>query len=171
MKYFLFPSVLLGVMTLASPTYAQFSTFSSNSGSCSNLCLNLDVGSSVDTFGNGFGGFNNGSSNNGIQWKAGVSWRPNAPEVTQVETERTKQRLEENRSLTVALAEALAQNKTELARGLAILLAPRLNYSDYRVLIAELRVGAISNVGNISAAPVQKKAESTNVDSPIIELR
>jgi hypothetical protein len=171
MKYFLFPSVMLGMMTIASPTHAQFSSFSSSSGSCSNLCLNLDVGTSVDNFGSGFGGFNNGSVNNGLQWKAGVSWRPNAPEVTQVETERTKQRLEDNRSLTVALAEALAQNKTELARGLAILLAPRLNYSDYRVLLAELKVGAVNSVGNVSAVPIQKKVESTNVDSAIIELR
>jgi hypothetical protein len=152
MKYFLLAVITLGTISLAAPSHGQFNTGSDN---CANVCVKFDVQSgsvnNLDSF-----GFNNSSSSpsgGNIRWQIGVTWRPNAPEVAQAEAERTKQRLDDNRSLIVALAEAIAQNKTELARGIAIILAPRLNYSDPRILIAELKEGSIprefGNGGNI----------------------
>jgi hypothetical protein len=168
MKYFLISAVILGTNAIITPCYAQFSSFSSGSENCSNLCLKLDVGSAngLDSFSNGF---NNGASNSSssLQWKAGITWRPNAPEVLQGEAERAKQRLEDNRSLTVALAEAIAQNKTELAHGLAILLAPRLNYRDPLLLLAALKEGS----NNMGAALPPSNEVVNSINSNVIELK
>jgi hypothetical protein len=62
-----------------------------------------------------------------------------------------------------------------LARGIAIILAPRLNYADPKQLIAELKEGTI-NIGgpakeatvNISKPPTP---ENINPDNTIIELK
>ena len=157
MKYSLFFCLTLGAMITASfgasPSYAQFTTFpGSSSDSCANFCIKLDVqsastNSGLDSFGFNNSGLNNNSSNGGIRWQIGVAWRPNAPEVIQQEAERVKQKLDDNRSLIIALAESIAQNKPELSRGIAIILAPRLNYTDPKQLIAELKEGTI-NIGN-----------------------
>lgn len=146
MKYFLLSGLWLSLIVIASPSNAQFSTFPGSSDSCSDLCLKLELqsgsGSSYDSF-----GFNNSSSGgSNLRWQMSITWRPNAPEVTQAEAERVKQRLEDNRSLMVALAEAIAQDKPELARGIAIILAPRLNYADPKKLIAEMKEGTM-NIG------------------------
>jgi hypothetical protein len=182
MKYSLFFSLTLGAMITASfsaaPSYAQFTTFPSTSDSCANFCIKLDVQSASTTSLDSFG-FNNSSLNNnngGIRWQIGVAWRPNAPEVIQQEAERVKQKLDDNRSLIIALAESIAQNRPELSRGIAIILAPRLNYADPKQLIAELKEGTI-NIGNTPVkatinAPVAKQEPVVNPgDTPVIELR
>jgi hypothetical protein len=176
MKYFLPFLLTLGAIGIATPSYAQFTTFPSTSESCSNLCIKLDVGSannSIDSF-----AFNNGSSinnTNGIRWQISVNWRPNAPEVTQAESDRARQRLEDNKSLIIALADAIAQNKPELARAIAIILAPRLNYSDPKKLIAELKEGTI-NIGGANNSEIMVQVTPTsdpsiNKNETIIELK
>lgn len=186
MKYTLIPSIILGLITIATPTHAQFSSFSTGADNCSNVCVKVDLGSANNDSSFG-GGFNNGFSSSGdastnntknIKWQVGVVWKPNAPEVAQAEGERTKQKLEDNRSLMTNLADAIAQNKTELASGLAILLAPRLGYSDPRKLIADLKEGSNPKLAKTNIEPkvepkVEPKKEPT-VDvapSTIIELR
>jgi hypothetical protein len=167
MKYFSLFSLTLGAMSIALPSNAQYPTSPINTEGCSPLCVKLDVGSAnsnIDTF-----GINNGSSYNyngssGLRWQLGVTWRPNAPEVTQAEAEKVKQKLDDNRSLINALADAITQNKPELARGIAIILAPRLNYNDPKQLIAEIKEGTI-NIGeptkqamvDISRKPAKEK--------------
>jgi hypothetical protein len=166
----------------ALPSYAQFSTFPTSSDNCSNVCVKLDLGSpgSADSFGFNNGGTSGGSSSN-IRWQASVTWRPNAPEVTQAESERVKQRLEDNKTLITTLADAIAQNKPELARGIAIILAPRLNYTDPKILIAELKEGTIQIGSNTikmssapspsSPAPVTPTPTAVSPEPTIIELR
>ncbi len=143
------------------PGYAQFSTFPVSSESCSNVCLKIDVGSAnnIDSL-----GFNNSSGNNNLRWQASVTWRLNAPEVVQAEAERIKQRLEDNKTLITTLAEAISQNKPELARGIAIILAPRLNYQDPKVLIAELKEGTIS----LGTTPITIKKAAVNVNPSLV---
>jgi hypothetical protein len=185
MKYSLLFGLTLGAIIIASfgasPSYAQFTTFpGSSSDSCANFCIKLDVqsastNSSLDSFGFNSSGLNN-SSNGGIRWQIGVAWRPNAPEVLQQEAERVKQKLDDNRSLIIALAESIAQNKPELSRGIAIILAPRLNYADPKQLIAELKEGTI-NIGNtpvratINPPVTNKQPIDSPGDTPPIELR
>jgi hypothetical protein len=180
MKYALISVLTMGMVTVvSSPSYAQFSQFSSGSDNCANFCVKFDLGSSNS--GDSFNSFNNstGSNPNNLRWQVGVTWRPNPPEVLQAEAEKVKQRLDDNKSLTIALAEAIAQNKTELARGLAILLAPRLGYSDPRKLIAEMREGATNNIGSTppTVQPIvpitipSTKPNSIDPSSPTIELR
>jgi hypothetical protein len=169
MKYALFFTAILGVITIASPADAQFSSFPSGSDNCSNLCFKIDLGSANND--NSFNsGFNNSSTTgaSSLRWQLGVTWRPNPPEILQVEAEKVKQRLEDNRSLMIALAEAIAQNRTEMARGLAILLAPRLGYNDPRKLIAEMKEGSV----NVSPAIIDRNPGTSNIiiNPPSIEL-
>ena len=161
-------TLILGLVILAAPAQAQFSSFSSSSDSCSGVCVKLDFGSSNNdnSFSNGFGS-SSPASNNNLRWQLGVTWRPNPPEIAQVEAERTKQKLEDNRTLMTSLADAIAQNKTELARGLAILLAPRLGYSNPTVLIAEMKQGSM----NIGAAPSVMPKESTTLIPPSTQIK
>jgi hypothetical protein len=196
MKYALLSSAILGLTTIAIPATAQFSSFPTSSDSCSSFCVRLDLGSpnNDNSFSSGFSSSSVAAPSN-LRWQLGVTWRPNPPEVTQVEAERTKQRLEDNRSLIVTLADAIAQNKTELARGLAILLAPRLGYTNPVTLIAEMKQGSM-NIGSVpsgistgvtNAIPptiqtqgsstslipptVQSQSETNNPIQPTIELR
>jgi hypothetical protein len=180
MKYTLIPAVILGVATIAAPAYAQFSSFSTGADNCYNVCVKVDVGSANNDssfgsgFNNSFSGSDSSSSGKNIKWQVGVVWKPNAPEVAQAEGERTKQKLEDNRSLMTNLADAIAQNKTELASGLAILLAPRLGYSDPRKLIADLKEGSIPKVAQTSVEPKKEPTKVPTVEvapTTIIELR
>ena len=166
MKYTLFFPLIIGSIAIAAPATAQFSSFSSGSDSCSGVCVKLDFGSANNdnSFNSGFSDSSTSGSNN-LRWQLGITWKPNPPEIAQVEAERTKQRLEDNRTLMVSLADAIAQNKTELARGLAILLAPRLGYSNPLILLAEMKQGSV----NIGAAPTQAPAASTNILPPSIQ--
>jgi hypothetical protein len=154
------------MVVTALPSYAQFSTFPTSSDSCSNVCIKLDVGSpgSADSF-----GFNNsgssGSSSN-LRWQASVTWRPGAPEVTQAESDRIKQRLEDNKTLITTLAEAIAQNRPELARGIAIILAPRLNYTDPKILIAEIKEGTIQSGAVATIRPSSSASNSSALVAP-----
>jgi hypothetical protein len=150
MKYGLVCWGIFGTMWIAAPVHAQFSSFGTGIDSCSSICVKLDLGSANND--NSFGGFNSGFNNssttsNNIRWQLGITWRPNPPEVAQGEADRVKQRLDDNRSLMLTLADAIAQNKTELARGIAILLAPRLGYKDPRILLAEMKEGSM-NIGS-----------------------
>jgi hypothetical protein len=147
---------------IAFPSHAQFSTFPVSSESCSNICLKLDVGSAnnIDSLGLN----NSNGSGNNLRWQASITWRLNAPEVVQAEAERIKQRLEDNKTLITTLAEAIAQNKPELARGIAIILAPRLNYQDPKVLIAELKEGTI----NLGTTPIGIKKAAINAQSGLV---
>ncbi len=173
MKYALFSTlIILGMTIITSPASAQFSSFPSSSDSCSNLCVKLDLGSANNdsSFSSGFNnGFNSSTSTgaNNLRWQVGVTWRPNPPEIIQVEGDKVKQRLDDNRSLMISLAEAISQNRTEMARGLAILLAPRLGYTDPRKLLAEMKEGA----SNIRPAPVEITKESTNINPPTIDRK
>jgi hypothetical protein len=178
MKYSLLFGLNLGAMITilfgAAPSHAQFTTFpSSSSDSCANLCIRLDVqsassSSGLDSLGFNSGGLGSSSSNGGIRWQIGVAWRPNAPEVIQQEAERVKQKLDDNRSLIIALAESIAQNKPELSRGIAIILAPRLNYADPKQLIAELKEGTI-NIGNTSVRATSNRPVETSNTNPVIK--
>ncbi|WP_310425634.1 hypothetical protein [Chamaesiphon sp. VAR_48_metabat_135_sub] len=134
--------------------------------------MKLDLGSANNdsSFSSGFNnGFNSSTSTgaNNLRWQVGVTWRPNPPEIIQVEGDKVKQRLDDNRSLMISLAEAISQNRTEMARGLAILLAPRLGYTDPRKLLAEMKEGA----SNIRPAPVEITKESTNINPPTIDRK
>lgn len=151
MRYAIISTFILGAIVIPSPAYAQFSSFSSGSDNCSGVCVKLDFGSgnNDNSFNSGFGGSST-SGNNNLRWQLGLTWKPSPPEVAHVEAERTKQRLEDNRTLMVSLADAIVQNKTELARGLAILLAPRLGYSNPLILLAEMKQGS-ANVGSLPA--------------------
>ncbi len=187
MKFSLLYAFILSAIAFATPARAQFSSFSSGTDGCSSLCVKLDLGSANNdsSFNGGFnGGFNSGSPTtpNNLRWQLGITWRPSPPEVAREEGERIKQRLDDNRSLMLTLADAIAQNKTELARGIAILLAPRLNYRDPRILIAEMKEGSM-NIGSakVDIKPVlnnpapaaidrQKETPTTDADPPI-ELR
>jgi hypothetical protein len=182
MKYAIVSTFILGSIVIPAPAHAQFSSFSSGSDNCSGVCVKLDLGSANND--NSFNsGFNNSSTtgSNNLRWQLGLTWKPNPPEIDRIEADRTKQRLEDNRSLMISLAEAIAQNKTELARGLAILLAPRLGYSNPLILLAEMKQGS-TNIGSAPTAipkpainvisPInQNQAETTNINQPIIELR
>jgi hypothetical protein len=164
MKYGLFWLAIFGMMAIAVPVRAQFSSFGSGADNCSSVCVRFDLGSTNGD--NSFGGFSNGfnsssGSSNNVRWQLGVTWRPNPPEVAQGEADRVKQRLDDNRSLMLTLAEAIAQNKTELARGIAILLAPRLGYKDPRVLIAEMKEGSV----NVGSAKVEIKPTNPTPNS------
>jgi hypothetical protein len=157
MKYALLLFTMLGATTITSPALAQFSSFPSGSDSCSNLCFKVDLGSANNdnSFGSGFGsGFGTSTSSgaSSLKWQVGVTWRPNPPEGLQVDAEKVKQKLEDNRSLMVALAEAISQNRTEMARGIAILLAPRLGYTDPRKLLTEMKEGS-TNLGSARIEP------------------
>ncbi len=163
MKYSLLFCWSISLTFITLPSYAQFSTFPVSPDSCSTICLKLDVGSAnnIDSL-----GLNNGNSsgNNNLRWQASITWRLNAPEVVQAEAERIKQRLEDNKTLITTLAEAIAQNKPELARGIAIILAPRLNYQDPKVLIAELKEGTI----NLGTTPIAIKKAAVNVSPSLV---
>lgn len=181
MKYTLVSAVILGVTTITAPAHAQFSSFSTGSDNCLNVCVKVDLGSANNdsSFGGGFnnslsGSDSSNSSAKNIKWQVGIVWKPNAPEVAQAEGERTKQKLEDNRSLMTNLADAIAQNKTELASGLAILLAPRLGYSDPRKLIADLKEGSIPKIAQTAVTPKKEAPLAPTVDvapTNIIELR
>jgi hypothetical protein len=168
MNYTLLSTLIFGLTIVTAPAQAQFSSFSSSSDSCSGVCVKLDFGSANNdnSFGSGFG-TNSPASNNNLRWQLGLTWRPNPPEIAQVEAERTKQKLDDNRTLMTSLAEAIAQNKTELARGLAILLAPRLGYSNPIVLIAEMKQGSV----NIGAAPTTMPKEATTLIPPTTPIK
>jgi hypothetical protein len=170
MKYPLLSALILWVTTIAAPCFAQFNSFSSGSDSCSNLCFRVDLGSTLSDGSSSYGsnsfnnGFNSGSSygSPGVRWQVGVTWRPGAPEFSIAEADRLKRQLEDNRSLMIALAEAISQNKTEMAHGLAILLAPRLGYKDPRKLIADLKEGSM----NIGTAKVEMQSTPTAMPVP-----
>jgi hypothetical protein len=168
MNYTFLSTLILGLTIVAAPAHAQFSSFSSSSDSCSGVCVKLDFGSANNdnSFGSGFG-TSSPASNNNLRWQLGLTWRPNPPEIAQVEAERTKQKLDDNRTLMTSLADAIAQNKTELARGLAILLAPRLGYSNPIVLIAEMKQGSV----NIGATPTAMPKEATTLIPPTTPIK
>jgi hypothetical protein len=168
MNYTFLSTLILGLTIISAPAHAQFSSFSSSSDNCSGVCVKLDFGSANNdsSFGSGFSN-SSPTSNSNLRWQLGVTWRPNPPEIAQVEAERTKQKLDDNRTLMTSLAEAIAQNKTELARGLAILLAPRLGYSSPVVLIAEMKQGSI----NIGAAPSVMPKEATTLIPPTTQIK
>jgi hypothetical protein len=189
MNYILFFSICSIAIAIGDPVRAQFSSFSSGSDNCSSVCVKLDLGSANNDSSSFNGGFNSGSptSGNNVRWQLGLTWRPNPPEVAQGEADRTKQRLDDNRTLMLTLAEAIAQNKTELARGIAILLAPRLGYKDPRILLTEMKEGSM-NIGstkvevkplfnnstnnNSISQPIDPKNQIPNTETtPVIELK
>lgn len=165
MKYIVLLSICSISMAIAAPVRAQFSSFSSGTDNCSSVCVKLDLGSANSDSSSFNGGFNSGSPTSGsnVRWQLGLTWRPNPPEVAQGEADRLKQRLDDNRTLMLTLAEAIAQEKTELARGIAILLAPRLGYKDPRILLAEMKEGAVK----VGSAKVEIKPIFNNNNSVI----
>lgn len=168
MKYVLIYALAWGFTTINAPAYAQFSSFS-GSDSCSGICVKLDFGSANNdnSYNSSFNnGFNNNSTtvNNNLRWQLGVTWKPNPTETAQAD----KQRLEDNRTLMTTLADAISQNKTELAHGLAILLAPRLGYTNPAILLAELKQGSL-NSGLIPKEIPKKDNNAIPSTSPIQE--
>jgi hypothetical protein len=81
---------------------------------------------------------------NNIKINFSVIWKLNDPKSMEAKAQIMKQKLEDDKSLMLDLANALAQNNMELARGLAILLAPRLKYSSPEKLIADMKSGSIN---------------------------
>jgi hypothetical protein len=78
----------------------------------------------------------------------GAVWQINSPETTQAQNARIlaeTQRGSLNNQTTLALVEKLAEaietNKPERANAIAIILAPRLGYGDYRQLLKDIHKG------------------------------
>jgi hypothetical protein len=145
MKYFLLTPLILFILAVASPGHAETSPSSESDQDCSTLCATMNVKSGI--------GKNldpqSPQYNPNIQWDFKVIWKWNDPKARESEEKILKQQLEDNKALIVSLADALAQNKMIQARGFAILLAPRLNYSDPQKLMADMKTGII----NIGRAP------------------
>jgi hypothetical protein len=83
---------------------------------------------------------------NGWQITTGVIWNINSPERTQAESSKIvaiaqsqKINLDSNLLLMEKLTQAIVSDRTEQANGLAIILANRLGYLDYKSLIKEIK--------------------------------
>jgi hypothetical protein len=83
---------------------------------------------------------------NGWQIATGVIWNINSPERTQAESSKIiataqsqKINLDSNLLLMEKLTQAIVSDRTEQANGLAIILANRLGYLDYKSLIKEIK--------------------------------
>lgn len=88
----------------------------------------------------------NGNTDPSVEAVVGVVWQINSPENTQAQNARIlaeTQRDSLNNQTTLALVEKLAEaietDKPERANAIAIILAPRLGYSDYRQLLRDVR--------------------------------
>lgn len=134
MKQIILSSLLLAA--IAFPGHAQTVPPPITSENCSNFCIKFDVQSgypnNID--------FNNPSYNpNNIRWQLSLTWRSSSFETIQLEEQIAKQQLEDNKASMVKLAEAISQNNTALANGIAIILAPKLGYKNFQLLIADLQ--------------------------------
>jgi hypothetical protein len=83
---------------------------------------------------------------NGWQLTTGIVWNINSPERTQAESSKIvalaqsqKISLDSNLLLMEKLTQAIVSGQTEQANGLAIILANRLGYLDYKNLIKEIK--------------------------------
>jgi hypothetical protein len=83
---------------------------------------------------------------NGWQLTTGIVWNINSPEKTQAESSKIvamaqsqKTSLDINLILMEKLTQAISSEQTEQANGLAIILASRLGYTDYKSLIKEIK--------------------------------
>jgi hypothetical protein len=83
---------------------------------------------------------------NGWQLTTGIVWNINSPERTQAESSKIvamaqsqKTSLDINLLLMEKLTQAIFSEQTEQANGLAIILASRLGYTDYKSLIKEIK--------------------------------
>ncbi len=93
-----------------------------------------------------------GNADPSIEAVAGIVWQINSPENTQAqnarilaETQRDSLNNQSTLVLVEKLAEAIETDKPERANAIAIILASRLGYNDYRQLLKDVR-------GNISTA-------------------
>lgn len=103
--------------------------------SCSGICV-FAIGRTTRT----------GNADPNVEAVVGVVWQISSPENTQAQNARI---LAENQRdslnnqttlvLTEKLAEAIETNKPERANAIAIILAPRLGYNDYRKLIKDVQ--------------------------------
>jgi hypothetical protein len=103
--------------------------------SCSGVCV-FAIGRTTRT----------GNADPNVEAVVGVVWQINSPENTQAQNARIlaeTQRDSLNNQTTLALVEKLAEaietDKPERANAIAIVLAPRLGYSDYRQLLKDVR--------------------------------
>lgn len=95
-----------------------------------------------------FPGYNGASRS--VEGIAGVIWQFNSPESSQAEATKLNAELQKYKTehdiiegLSLKLAEAIEQNKIERAYIIAIILAPKLRYEDYRVLLREVSNGKL----------------------------
>jgi hypothetical protein len=102
--------------------------------SCAGVCV-FAIGRTTRT----------GNADPSIEAVAGIVWQINSPENTQAQTARIlaeSQRDSLNNQSTLVLIEKLAEaietNKPERANAIAIILSPRLGYSDYRQLLKDV---------------------------------
>jgi hypothetical protein len=93
-----------------------------------------------------------GNTDPSIEAVVGVVWQINSPENTQAqnarilaETQRDSLNNQSTLVLVEKLAEAIETDKPERANAIAIILASRLGYNDYRQLLKDVR-GNISTV-------------------------
>jgi hypothetical protein len=139
MKQILLSSLILAA--IAFPSQAQTVPPPITSENCSNLCIKFDVQSgypnNID--------FSNPSYNpNNIRWQLSLTWRSTSFDIIQLEEQIAKRQLEDNRVAMVKLAEAISQNNTALANGLAVILAPKLGYKNHQLLIADLQAKSVT---------------------------
>jgi NADH:ubiquinone oxidoreductase subunit F (NADH-binding) len=85
-----------------------------------------------------------GTSEPNTEAVIGAIWQISSPENTQAQTLRLQAEIQQNAlenqtTLTEKLATALEQNQMERANAIAIILAKRLGYSDYRQLLRDIR--------------------------------
>jgi hypothetical protein len=103
--------------------------------SCSGVCV-FAIGRATRT----------GNSATSIEAVGGVVWQISSPENTYAQNARilaeTQQSALNNQStlsLSEKLAEAIETNKPERANAIAMILAPRMGYKDYRQLLRDIR--------------------------------
>jgi hypothetical protein len=102
--------------------------------SCSGVCV-FAIGRTTRT----------GNADPSVEAVVGVVWQINSPENTQAQTARILAESQKdslnNQStlvLTEKLAEAIEANKPERVNAIAIILSPRLGYSNYRQLLKDV---------------------------------
>jgi hypothetical protein len=114
------------------------------STSCGGGCAYLNIRASPTT--NGAGATNN------IEGSAGVVWQFGSTEAAQSQAIRLTSELQKYKTeqeiieyLSRQLADALENNRLDRARIIAITLAPKIGYSDYRVLLKTVTNGRVQN--------------------------
>lgn len=115
---------------------------SNTSAGCGGGCAYLNIRAAPTT-----NGINTGT---GLEGSAGVVWQFGSAEAAQSQAIRLASELQKYKTeqeiidyLSRQLAEALESNRLDRARIIAITLAPKLGYSDYRLLLRTVTSGRV----------------------------